>query len=104
MKFPHLSIGARFEYEGKVFVKTGPMTASSEQGGQCLIPRYAVLKPLDGAQPETKPSTSRQLDEAKVLAAFETFYATCARLADEPSRVELAEARQKFLVRLRAKG
>lgn len=40
-------MGARFEYEGNVYVKTGPMTASSEQGGQRIIPRYATLRPLD---------------------------------------------------------
>lgn len=33
MKLQHLSIGARFEYEGVTYVKTGPLTASSEAGG-----------------------------------------------------------------------
>ena len=40
-------MGARFEYEGVVYVKTGPLTASSEEGGQRIIPRYAILKALD---------------------------------------------------------
>ena len=38
MKLQHLAIGARFEFEGQVYVKTGPLTASAEQGGQRVIP------------------------------------------------------------------
>jgi len=30
MKFQMLALGARFEFEGKVYVKTGPLTALSE--------------------------------------------------------------------------
>lgn len=30
MKFSMLPIGARFEFEGKVYVKTGPVAASTE--------------------------------------------------------------------------
>jgi hypothetical protein len=101
MKFQQLSPGARFEYEGKVYLKTGPMTATAEQGGQRLIPRYAVLKPLDGAVAQAKPGPGRKLDEAAVLAAFEEFYGACTGLVDEASRFELAGARQKFLTRLR---
>lgn len=44
-------MGARFEYEGVEYVKTGPQLASGP-GGQKLIPKYAVLRPLDGKAPE----------------------------------------------------
>ena len=47
MKLTQLPLGARFEYEGEIFTKTGPMTAASEKGGQRMIPRYAVLKPAE---------------------------------------------------------
>ena len=47
MKLQQLAIGDRFEYDGRILVKTGPLTASSDDGGQQMIPRYAVLKPLD---------------------------------------------------------
>jgi uncharacterized protein (DUF1330 family) len=47
MKIHQLPMGARFEYEGAEYVKTGPQLASGA-GGQKLIPKYAVLKPLDG--------------------------------------------------------
>ena len=100
MKFQQLPLGARFEYEGKVYLKAGPMTATAEQGGQCLIPRYAVLKPLDGAVAQAKPGPHRKMDEAVVLAAFEEFYGICRGLVDEASRFELASARQRFLAKL----
>lgn len=101
MKFQHLPIGARFEYEGKVYVKTGPIAASSGQGGQRMIPRHAELVPLDGGVQATVPAVGRKLDEAAVLAAFEAFYAESARLLDEPARLSLAEARSRFLAALR---
>lgn len=101
MKFTQLPIGARFEFEGKVYVKTGPVAAASEQGGQRVIPRYAVLKPLDGAAPAAKPAPGRKLDEAAVLAAFEAFYADCARHVDESARMDLAAARARFLAALK---
>lgn len=100
MKFQHLPIGARFEYEGQTYVKNGPLTASSEHSGQRLIPRYAHLKPLDGFVSQAKSGPGSKLDEAAVLAAFEAFYQTCTRLSDDSGAFELAGARQKFLEKL----
>jgi len=104
MKFQMLSIGARFEFEGKEYVKTGPLTAVCD-GVQRMIPRFAVLKSLDvPAEPARK--IQRNLDEAVVLAAFETLFAESTRLlqslqadADQSrtSLTELAAARQRFL-------
>ena len=101
MKLDHLAIGARFEYQGKVFVKTGPLTAASESGGQQMIPRYAVLKPLDPPPFEDKPGPRRKLDEARVRAAFDDFYRTCQRCTDDFSRPELEAARQRFLAAIK---
>lgn len=97
MKLQHLAIGARFEYEGAVYVKTGPLTASSEAGGQRMIPRYATLKPLDvpAAEASQAPVKGR-LEAVRVRTAFERFYASCERLVPADSRDELAEARQQF--------
>lgn len=100
MKFQHLPIGARFEFEGKVYVKTGPIAAASESGGQRMIPRHAVLRPLDGTPPPPPPKASRKLDEAQVLAAFEAFYGECTSLLDEPARLALAGAKARFLASL----
>jgi hypothetical protein len=100
MRLQDIPIGTRFEYQGRVFVKTGPITAASEAGGQQMIPRYAVLKPLDPL-PEKPPASSRTLDEASVLAAFDAFYQTCFRITDDFSRAELEAARRRFLAALK---
>jgi hypothetical protein len=101
MKLQQLALGARFEYLGRVFVKTGPITASSENGGQQIIPRYAILKPLDLPTPE-KHSTGRgKLTETVVHSAFEAFYRTCSEMVDESSRPELEKARARFLAALK---
>lgn len=98
MKFTQIPLGARFEFEGKVFSKTGPMTATAEDGsGQRLIPRYAVLKPVDGWTPPVETAPARQLDEARIIAAFDKFYSQCLRLVDDFSKPELHAARQRFL-------
>ena len=102
MKLQHLAIGDRFEFHGKIFVKTGPVTASSEEGGQQMIPRYAVLKPIDvPARDDDKPGLRRKVEEKKVLAAFDDFYRTCSELLDTSALPALAEARERFLDRLK---
>lgn len=96
MKLQHFPIGTRFEYEGEIFVKTGPLTASSEKSGQRVIPRYALLKPLDGNPPAAGAAPGK-LDEAAVLAAFDEFYGRCCGLLDQSAVPELDKARQHFL-------
>ena len=109
MKFQLLPIGARFEYEGKIYVKTGPIAAASEQGGQRMIPRYAVLRPVDGAAPVVAPRPTRSLDEFVVRDAFDAFHATCNELLEglagegaplEAARQAMDKARQDFLAAL----
>ncbi|MBL8471621.1 MAG: hypothetical protein KF778_14675 [Rhodocyclaceae bacterium] len=102
MKFQQLPIGARFEYQGKIYVKNGPITASSEQGGQAMIPRYAVLKPLGDQPAADKTAPRRRLDEAAVMAAFDEFYRCCQRLSNVDARAALDAARQRFIAHLHA--
>ena len=97
MKLQHLPMGARFEYKGEVMVKAGPLTATKESGGLCLIPRYAVLKPLDPMPAASDGKAARQLGEPLVLESFERFYMRCTRLVDEAGRLELSRARQRFI-------
>ena len=97
MKLQHIPMGARFEYQGVIYSKTGPMLATAENGEQKLIPRYAVLKPLDGVPVMTEPASIRQIDASVVTDAFERFFFACSRLVDESARLELAKARQQFL-------
>lgn len=101
MKLEHLAIGARFEYEGITYVKTGPITAASEQGGQRLIPRYAILRPLDLPEPEPRANFRGRLDKPAVMAALAAFYETCQTLVEPSRQDELAAARQRFIETLK---
>lgn len=101
MKLQHIPLGARFEYEGRIFVKTGPLTAASEEGGQQVIPRYALLKPLDPPATEERSHPLGRLDRQIVRAAFEAFYGEALRLSDSVAHPELAEARERFLATLK---
>ena len=83
MKFQQMAMGARFEFDGVEFVKTGPLTANSAGGVQRVIPRFAMLKPLDAPTAEAagKPKTP---DPERFLPAFESFY----RIADNLLRAD----------------
>jgi hypothetical protein len=74
MKIHQLPQGARFEYEGEEYVKTGPMLGTGK-GGQRLIPKYAVLKPLGGVEAAPGKTKHDSVSKANALKAFETFYA-----------------------------
>jgi len=101
VKLQHLAIGARFEYEGAVYVKTGPLTASSEQGGARIIPRSATLKPVDLPRADGKREGPDGVDLRTVRTAFDTFFETCNRLVDQDRREALAKARNDFLAALK---
>lgn len=103
MRLQHLAIGARFEYEGQVYVKTGPLTASAEQGGQRMIPRYADLKPLDV---ETAPVAGEgagrtREDDARVRAAFNHFCSKVRPLLTAEQVAVFDDAGAEFCRKLR---
>ncbi len=107
MKFQMLAVGDRFEFEGKEYVKVGPLTAACE-GGQRMIPRFAKLKPLDAPAVSVRDN-GRKLDEALVLAAFEAFMRDFANMAQVEAgkpveahalRSALDVAQKKFLSEL----
>ncbi|MES9992256.1 MAG: hypothetical protein ABW098_09895 [Candidatus Thiodiazotropha sp.] len=66
MRFPQLTIGQLFEYQGKRYTKTGPLTASEEGTGvNEMIRRSAEVMLLEGApiassSEGTKQTYSRQ--------------------------------------------
>jgi len=110
MKFQLLPVGARFEFEGKMYQKDGPLTATSEQGGQRMIPRFAVLKSLDAVVVAETVKSGRMLDASVVETAFEAYHTECGRFLnsvalDELRRqallAELAAARAQFLAELK---
>jgi len=95
MKIHQLPMGARFEYEGKEYVKTGPMFGSGPDG-QRLFPKYAVLKPL-GEHAAAAESLGETLSRTAVLKAFDAFYAECASMIPVPRVTRLQEAKERFL-------
>lgn len=109
MKFPQLPLGTRFEFEGKVYVKTGPIAATGEEGGQRMIPRWAVLRVLDGPVPAAPPRPHGRLDAEGVCQALEAYGRDCDRAleeaVDDDARLEAARrrmalARARFLAAL----
>lgn len=96
MKIHQLPLGARFEYEGEEYVKTGPLFAAGKTG-QRLIPKYAILKPLDPVAPAKAPPPQEVLSRADVLRAFEAFYTACTDWVPRERQEALHAARDRFL-------
>lgn len=96
MKIHQLPMGARFEYEGEEYVKSGPMFATGP-AGQRMIPKYAVLKPLGGGDGAPDTGQSEAVLRAEVLKTFGTFYLQCAALVPDENRGDLEAARGTFL-------
>lgn len=95
MKIHQLPLGARFEYAGEEYTKTGPLLGTCKDK-QRLIPKYAVLRVLGDSGPVLDDKT-KTLSRPAVLAAFEGFYAQCAALVPEENQAELRTARTDFL-------
>lgn len=78
MKFHDLAIGQRFELDGVVYVKTSPVLASREDGGERkFLARYVVVQLLDGAKTRPAEKAEKLLRAEAVIAAFDAFYARC---------------------------
>ncbi len=95
MKFQHLQVGQRFEYQGAVYVKSSPLVANHcETGVAKMIPRSAVLKPVDLPDGEKKPHARPGLDAGKVRQAMNNFERQCREALTDSG---LDEARQRKL-------
>lgn len=99
MKIHQIAQGARFHYDGQVYVKTGPMMARSESGEQRVIPRYVVLTPVD--ESASRQTEDRQNRRESVEQAFEQFFAVCSALVDGSAQPQLEAARARFLQQLK---
>lgn len=95
MKIHQLPEGARFEYQGEEYVKTGPLLGTSK-GGQRFIPKYAVLKPL-GEVPVLQKKKAEFLARAEVVAAFQAFHAQCRPLVPVERQDDLDSACRAFI-------
>lgn len=96
MKIHQLPMGARFEYEGEEYVKSGPLLATGQRG-QRLIPKYALLKPVGDAAAPVAEKPAVTLSGDRVRAAFDAFCAECEPLVPAERWSTLASARASFL-------
>lgn len=83
MKFHELDIGQRFELDGAVYVKSSPVLASREEGGERkFMARSAPVYPLGGAERRPAEKTDQLLRAEAVLAAFEAYHARCREVLE----------------------
>jgi len=110
-KFTQLAIGESFEFQGERFLKVGPLTGRNlTTNHQRMIPRSAVVMPLNGETAAETPRSQRELPEALVLEAFEHYHKGCLewlQLTEEADselaqriREAMALARKRFLQEL----
>ena len=102
MKFDQLQMGQRFEWNGVVYVKAGPVVAREEVSGKSrMIPRYAVLKPVGEMAAVSKNTAPTTVSREEVLSAFGLFYAECSEVVAQCSnpgvKSRLEAARRRFL-------
>lgn len=95
MKIHQLPPGARFEYEGEEYVKTGPLSGTGK-AGQRFIPRYAVLKAIGDVEMTAKMK-SDSVSRPVVLKAFEAFYSDAKALVPNDKQMAMDAARTRFL-------
>ena len=108
MKFVDLAMGQKFEMEGEIYARTGPLVAShGESGRQRFMARYMVVKPLDVVTAEA-PRKPDLISSDRVNKAFGVFYGHCQLLLEQleaelpPERLSLSrskldQARRDFL-------
>lgn len=73
MKFGQLPVGTRFDYEGVHYLKTGPLVAAPEDGGQQrFLGRYADVRVLAPVAAKAQPSAATDW-----RIAFDVFFAEC---------------------------
>ncbi len=114
MRFHQLPVGETFEYQGRIYVKTGPLTAAARDGGsQRCIPRSAGVRPvIAGMETSTLRDSSNTVvtTEAAVDAFCRTVTEMIEELAgDDPEvrgycRGRLEEARRRLLDQLSVSG
>jgi hypothetical protein len=112
MKFSQIHPGQRFLYEGDRYLKVGPLTACREpQGKTRLIPRSAVVSPVDPGGGTPAPGAGVPVWLSSALDAYEQTLralilpAGCESDGEHSVRLELAldAARQAFYDLARAR-
>ncbi|MES9955604.1 MAG: hypothetical protein ABW086_01030 [Sedimenticola sp.] len=106
MKFHQLPLGASFEFQGKRYTKSGPMTASSETGESKMMMRASAVKPLDGDSDAPPPPTSIELNRERASIVINDYHAECLQILNESGHLDpaanekLDQAKQRVLKKL----
>jgi len=112
MKFGQLPIGVSFELDGCRYVKSSPILATAEGGGQRLIARFVVVRPLDGAAPAAPAAEPQAIDPSRLRSLLEEHQRRCEALIEAAARgsdpvllhAELRQARQRLFEELGLAG
>jgi hypothetical protein len=104
MKFNDLRPGELFEYAGKRYRKSGPLTASPiDGGGSAMIARSASVTLLSDRE-QTVTARPTQVSAEDAARAIEALYLLARqaldRLEDEAGTAELDTTRRNWLTRL----
>jgi hypothetical protein len=80
MRFPQLKIGQQFEYQGKRYTKTGPLTASEEgTGANAMIRRSAEVSLVEAGGIETPAEQLKQyFSRQEMLELFREYKSNLA--------------------------
>jgi hypothetical protein len=116
MKFPLLSIGQRFEYQGHVYTKVSPLIARDDHNNaRRFFARSADVTLLVETAPAPQAGDAGSCTADAIVAALDDYHAQCLRCLDdlahaaapdaaETARKRLERARRKFLRQLRLPG
>jgi hypothetical protein len=105
MKFGKVQIGQRFRWQGRGYCKSGPLTANADEGGhQRLIPRSAVVEPIQADTARTPPPTLARGTALAALDALGQEIEAVARTLPPPMAEALRDAwtngRRGFIERI----
>ncbi|EGV50232.1 polysulfide reductase chain A [Candidatus Endoriftia persephone str. Guaymas] len=88
MRFPQLAMGQRFRFQGRVFTKSGPLTAREEgsQNNQ-LMRKSAEVELLDNAAPQSEKPQG-QLQRQQLESAMRSGLARLRQSAEQVAEVD----------------
>ncbi len=93
MKFKDLPAAARFCWQGKKWTRDGPISAVATDGTRRVIPRWAVVEPLEVEPPTTGSDTWQPPHREALEQAIDTYEARVAQIVAEVAlRFDEAEA------------
>ncbi len=112
MKFGQLPVGGRFSHRGEIYLKDSPLQAKRESDNDTkLIPRSAVITPLDTGSLAIAAELPARIERARVEHALDALRTelTTALARIEPTldanqqqqlHAAITSSRERFLKRL----